>query len=231
MHLKPSSESKASRGSRSAVRRGLSSLCLVACGAVAQSSVAAEIELLGNGTFKPPSGDRSANIPADLPFSKADLASGAWSFAIRYENSATDSDADPYVGRYVGAVRSFRLRVGSTTIDLPVAESEIVVSDGGLGYPERESIKLQASMRTPYGPMRVSWNQVHQTDSRMDLRGMPGLLASDALPTPSLLAHLPTDRPFDRFLLLRLDSPKQSQPLLYLSSSALSVTGRPFASH
>jgi hypothetical protein len=188
------------------------------------------MKLLGIGTFKPPTKERLANTPADLPFSKADLASGSWSFAVRYESGTQDSDADPYVGRYLRAVRSFLLTLGSTTVDFPVNESEIHVSDGSLGYPERELIKLQASMRTPSGPMRVSWNQVHQTPSRMDLRGVPGLLASDALPTPSLLANLPTDRPFDRFLLLRVDSLTQQEPLVYLSSSALSVSSRPVES-
>lgn len=204
-------------------------LCLLAAAAFAQASVAAEMELLGTGTFKPLPAERLATFPAGLPFSKADLASGAWSFAMRYEDRTQDSDPDPYVGRYLGAVRSFRLRVGASSVDLPVDRTEIVVSDGGLGFAERESIQIQATSTTPYGVMRVSWVQIHQTPGRTDLRGAPGLLASDVLPTPSLLANLPTDRPFDRFFVVRVDSPGQPQSLFYLSSSTWSVSGKPFA--
>ncbi len=212
---------------RPSVRRALGVLGLVAAAAFARTSAAAEVELLGTGTFKPPTPERLTNVPADLPFSRADLASGTWSFATRYEDRTADSDPDPYVGRYVGAIRSFRMTVGAVTVDLPVDRAEIIVSDGGLGFPERESIQIQVSSKTPYGVIRVSWTQIHQTTSRTDLRGASGLLASDALPAPSMVANLPSDRPFDRFLLLRVDSPTQVRPLLYLSSSSLSVSSRP----
>lgn len=216
--------------SRSAYRLAIPIALALAVGVtLAQSSAAAEIELFGTGTFKPPLRERLANLPADLPFSMADLASGSWSFLVRYEDQTRDSDPDPYVGRYAGAIRAFRLTVGATTVDLPVGSAELVVSDGGLGFPERESIRMQTTAQTTYGAMRVSWIQIHQTASRMDLRGASGLLPSDALPSPSVLANLPTDRLFDRFLLLRVDSPRQAQPLLYLSSSLLSVSARPIA--
>ena len=216
-------------GRRSWLRHALAALGLLGGAALMQTSAAAEIELLGTGTFKPPQPERTANVPVGFTFTKSDLASGTWSFAVRYEDRTSDSDPDPYVGRYAGAVRAFRLTVGSTTVDLPVDQAEVVISDGGLGFPERESIRLQVTSRTPYGVMRVAWVQVHQTATRMDLRGGPGLLASDALASPSLLADLPTDRRFDRYFLLRVDSPTQVQPLLYLSSSTLSVSGRPVA--
>lgn len=193
----------------------------------AQASAAAEVELIGMGTFKPVPPESMANLPANLPFSKTDLASGTWSFQVRYEDRTADSDPDPYVGRYGGAIRAFRLIVGTTALDLPIDRAELIVSDGGLGFPERESIRIQASAQTALGALQVSWVQIHQTARRTDLRGAPGLLTSDALPAASLLANLPTDRRFDRFLLVRIDSPSQTQPLLYLSSSQLTVLARP----
>ena len=217
-------ELTAGRGRRRLFRRVFTLVSFIAGAAIMQSGVAAEFELAGTGTFKPPSTERFANVPADLPFSKADLASGIWSFALRYDDRTPDSDPDPYVGRYVGAIRAVRLSVGSTNVELPVNQSEIVVSNGGLGFPERESLRMQVTSKTPYGVVRVSWNQIHQTATRMDLRGAPGLLSSDALPVPSVLANLLTARAFDKFFLLRVDAPTQLQPLLYLSSSTLSVT-------
>lgn len=93
---------------------------------------------------------------------------------------------------------------------------------------DREALwRIQASTQTAIGALQVSWVQIHQTAQRTDLRGAPGLLTSDALPAASLLANLPTDRRFDRFLLVRIDSPSQTQPLLYLSSSQLTVLARP----
>ena len=225
-HIHPAST--AANGGWSAFARSLPmALVLLAGAVIARPGAATEIEVLGTGTFKPPTQERTASVPMDLPFSKADLASGTWSFLVRYEDRTPDSDSDPYVGRYGRAIRAFRLTIGSTTIDLPVDHAELIVSDGGLGFPERESIRIQTSAQAPYGAIHVGWIQTHQTASRMDLRGASGLLASDALPSPSVMAHLPTDRRFDRFLLLRVDSPRQGQPLLYLSSSQLAVSARP----
>lgn len=193
----------------------------------AQASDAAEIELLGTGTFRPLRPEDMAKLPVSLPFSRTDLASGTWSFRVRYEDRTADSDPDPYVGRYNGAIRAFRMTVGATSLDLPIDGAQLIVSDGGLGFPERESIRMQASVQTALGALQVSWMQIHQTAQRTDLRGAPGLLTSDALPAASFLANLPTNRPFDRFLLVRVDSPTQAQPLLYLSSSQLTVLARP----
>ncbi len=207
----------------------LCTLGLLAGGAVGQAANAAEVELLGTGTFMPFSAERLARVPATLPFSAGDLASGNLSFAIRYDDRSADSDPDPYVGRHIGAIRAVRLTVGSKTLELPVQQTEIVVSDGGLGFPERESIRLQATAKLTHGVMQFSWTQVRQTPTRMDLRGATGAIASDAMPAPALVAHLPTDRPFDRFFLVRVDAPDQARPLLYLSSSTLSVSARPLA--
>lgn len=210
-----------------ALRHGIFVFTLLIGTGFAQASAAAEVELTGTGTFKPLPPEGMAKLPANLPFTKTDLSSGTWSFQVRYEDRTADSDPDPYIGRYNGAIRAFRLTVGTTALDLPVDRAELIVSDGGLGFPERESIRMQTSAQTPLGPLQVSWIQIHQTAQRIDLRGAPGLLTSDALPAASLLANLPTNRPFDRFLLLRVDSPSQAQPLLYLSSSQLTVSARP----
>jgi hypothetical protein len=72
------------------------------------TSAAAEVKLSGGGTFKPPSAEQLAALPADLGFSRADLASGNWSFSVRYDDSIPDKDPDPYVARYLGAIRAFR---------------------------------------------------------------------------------------------------------------------------
>lgn len=210
-----------------ALRRGLPVLALLIGAGFAQASAAAEVELIGTGTFRPLKSEDLAKLPVNLPFSKTDLASGTWSFQVRYEDRTADADPDPYVGRYDGAIRAFRLTVGATSLDLPVDHAELIVSDGGLGFPERESIRMQTLAQTPLGGLQVSWVQIHQTAQRTDLRGALGLLTSDALPAAALLANLPTSRPFNRFLLLRVDSPSQAQPLLYLSSSQLTVLARP----
>ena len=203
-------------------------LALAASFGFLHSSAAAEIDLLGTGTFKPPSAEQLTNLPADMAFSRADFASGTWSFLARYEDRTADADPDPYVGRYVGAIRVFRLTVGATTIDLPVDQAELVVSDGGLGVPHQESIRLEASAPGPYGVLRVSWVQRNQPSHQTDLRGAPGSLTSDSLPEPSMVANLATSSPFDRFLLLRIDrADGEPQPLLYISSSKVLVRASP----
>lgn len=210
-----------------ALRDGLLIFALLLGAAFAKESAAAEVALIGTGTFKPLPAESLAKLPVNLPFSKTDLASGTWSFQVRYEDRTADSDPDPYVGRYNGAIRALRLTIGATALNLPIDRAELIVSDGGLGFPERESIRMQASVQTALGVLQVSWVQIHQTAQRTDLRGAPGLLTSDALPAASLLANLPNSRPFDRFFLVRFDSPSQEQPLLYLSSSQLNVSSRP----
>ena len=201
---------------------------LVAFFAVPLTSTAAEITLAGAGSFKPPTQEVLAALPTDLPFSRADLASGRWSFTARYDATAPDVDPDPHVGRYAGAVRSFRLVVGATTIDLPAEQAELLVSDGGGGFAHRESIRLQGKRVTAAGVVRLSWIQANQQPVGTDLRAAPGSLASDSLPPAALLAHLPTASPFDRYLELRIEPPGGGpRPIFYLSSSTLSVTAGP----
>ncbi len=188
------------------------------------SVAAAEIDISVTGTFKPPSAEQMANMPADTPFSQADFASGTWSFGVRYEDSTADADPDPFVGRYVGAIHGLRLTVGNTTVDLSTDQADLVVSDGGLSAPNRESIQFEVIALKPFGVMRVSWIQLNQPPNRRDLRGIPGSLTSDELPDPTIVANLTTSSSFDRFLLLRIDRANDaSRPLLYISSSKVVV--------
>lgn len=200
-------------------------------GFLLHSSAAAEIDLSGTGTFKPPSTEQVASLPPDIAFSRTDIASGTWSFLLRYEDGTADADPDPYVGRYVGAIRMFQLTVGNTTVDLAADQAELVVSDGGLGIAHRESIRLEASSPTPHGVIRASWVQLNQPRNRTDLRGVPGSLPSDSLPEPSMMVNLATSSVLDRFLLLRIDAAGGgSQPLLYLNSSKVLVLASPAGS-
>ena len=196
--------------------------------AMPRTSDAAEIVLSGSGTFNPPKAEQLAALRADLPFSKSDLASGNWSFSARYEDSTPDAESDPHAGRYAGAIRGFRLVIGSTTLDLPADQAAIVISDGGSGFSHRESIRVEARASTPSGLLRLSWIQVNQQAKDADLRGPAGVLPSDALPPAAMVASMATASPFDRFLELRIDAATGgSRPLLYLSSSKLSVKAGP----
>ncbi|MGH8821478.1 MAG: hypothetical protein ACREWJ_09340 [Rhodoferax sp.] len=187
--------------------------------------MAAEVLVSGSGSFKPPSAQQLAALPADAGISRADLASGKWSFSVRYDDTMPDSSAEPYWGRYVGGIQAFSLVIGKTTINFPVAQAEILVSDGGSGFPNRESIRLEATTAISSGLMHLSWIQINQQPQGIDLRGPTGELASNALPPYAQVANLPTTSPFDRYLELRIDSPGDgTRPLLYLSSSTLSVT-------
>jgi hypothetical protein len=220
------------RGTKQRLKAGsfllTAALALMAGIAMPRTSAAAEVKLSGSGTFKPPSAEQLAALPADLGFSRTDLASGNWSFSARYDDSIPDADPDPHVGRYAGAIRAFRLVIGGSTVDLPVDRAQIVISDGGDGFPNRESIRLEAQALTSSGMLRLSWVQVNQQAKGADLRGSAGVLASDALPAHSMIANLATASPFDRFLELRIDRPGgDPRPLLYLSSSKLSVTAGP----
>lgn len=90
----------------SAFRYALPIACaLTSCLGVSQSSAAAEIDLAGIGTFKSPSAEQLANLPVGMAFSQADLTSGIWSFLVRYDDQTADTDPEPYVGRYDGAIR------------------------------------------------------------------------------------------------------------------------------
>lgn len=196
---------------------------------VVQTCAATETEIVGTGSFKPLPSDRLATLPQGAAFSKDDLSSGAWSFRVRYEDSTPDNDPDPYVGRYGAAIRSVQLTVGSTTIALPPENAELVVSDGGLGYPERESVRVKSWLATPSGVLRFSWIQSNQAKNHLDLRGTPGSISSDALPEHSVLANLATSSRFDKFVVLELSSPTSVQPLLYVSSSQVTVAAKPAA--
>jgi len=216
-------------GRKRAFRFMLAAACVTATGVVtSQMSAAAEIQLSGSGSFRPPSAEQLAALPGDLGFSRSDLASGRWSFSVRYDDGVPDSDADPLMGRYAKAIHAYRIVVGSTTVDLPVDQAYIVVSDGGGGFQNRESVRVETTTFLPSGRLRLSWVQINQQANGVDLRGAVGSLTSDALPAYSAVAHLPTASPFDRFLELRIDRPGgDSKPLLYLSSSQLTVTASP----
>ena len=204
------------------------SLVFTACVAMPRTSAAAEINLSGKGTFKIPSADQLAALPTDLGFSQSDLASGSWSFFVRYDDSKPDASSAPYVGRYVGSIRAFRLMIGSATINLPVDKAEIVISDGGGSFANRESIRVETKAAMPSGILRLSWVQVNQQAKDVNLRGPAGLLSSVELPPYAMVANLPNVSPHDRFLELRVDNAGgDSRPLLYLSSSQLSVTAGP----
>lgn len=209
---------------------------LVAGIAFLQNAVAAEVDVTGTGTFKPPTTEQLATLPADLPFSRADLASGRWTFVVRYEDSTADADPDPYTARYTGAIRSFRVTIGDTTIELPATSAELSVSDGGGASRHRETIRLQATQAaspTRADTLRAGWVQLNQKSRSDDLRGAAGVLASDALPAAATIANLATSSPFDRFFFVQIDSPDGSRkPLLYLSSSQLTVAAaRPAGQH
>ena len=188
---------------------------------------ATELEIVGTGTFKPLSSDRLARLPQGAVFSQADLSSGALSFRVRYEDSAPDADPDFYVGRYDRAIRAVQLTVGATTIALPLENVELIVSDGGLGFPERESVRVKSWLATPAGVVRFSWVQSNQAADRKDLRGAPGSLSGDALPEQSVLANLATSSRFDKFIVLELSAPADVHPLVYISSSQVSVAAAP----
>lgn len=196
--------------------------------AMPRTSAAAEINLSGKGTFKPPSAEQLAALPADLGFSRSDLASGNWSFFVRYDDSTPGATSAPYIGRYAGAIRGFRLVIGSATLNLAVDQAEIVISDGGGSFGNRESIRVETKVSMPSGILRLSWVQVSQQAKGIDLRGPAGLLPSVALPPYAMVANLATASPYDRFLELRVDRlGGDPRPLLYLSSSQLSVTAGP----
>lgn len=190
---------------------------------------AAQFALSGSGHFKPPTAEQLAALPANLPFTRADLASGTWSFQARYDDSVPDSDPDAYVGRYTGAVQAFRLVVGSTTIDLPVSQSETIVSDGGQGFTQRESIRLEVKASVAAGLLRMAWVQLNQQPAGTDLRGTAGVLRSDAMPAAAAMAQLTVANAADRFLELRIDQlgANNAAPLFYLSTSQPTVTSSP----
>jgi hypothetical protein len=190
----------------------------------ARASAAAEIGLSGTGTFKTPAAEQLARLPADAPFSRADLESGRWSFSVRYADQTTDADPDPYLGRYVGAIQEFRITIGGSTITFAPDQVELSVSDGGSAQRNREAIRIEGRSVDSADVVRAGWVQVNQRPTSEDLRGAAGVLASDAMPAPAQLARLATSSAFDRFFYVRIDGPgATAQPLLFLSASTISV--------
>ena len=203
-------------------------VCALAVGvAAALPCAAAEVEIVGTGSFKPLPSERLARLPQGAAFSQNDLSSGALSFRVRYEDSTSDTDPDFYVGRYGRAIRSVQLTVGSTTIALPPENAELLVSDGGLGFPDRESVRVKSWLTTPAGVVRFSWIQGNQSPDGKDLRGAPGSLPGDALPAHAVLGNLTTSSRFDKFIVLELSATADAQPLVYVSSSQVSVVATP----
>lgn len=193
------------------------------------SARAAVFELSGSGRFRPPAAELLARLPADLPFTRADLESGRWSFQARYDDAVPDGDPDPRVGRYVGAVQALRLVIGATTLELPAAQAALVVSDGA-DVASRESVRLQAQAVLPAGVLRFAWMQANQQARTADLRGPASALPGDALPPAARLAELAVAHAADRYLELRLDAPGAgAAPLLYLSTSQPAVASAPAA--
>ena len=229
MHSKQQAETAVRAAAPRAMGLLMAAPLVLAAGiAMPRASAAAEFKLSGDGTFKPPSAEQLAALPADLGFSRADLQSGTWSFLMRYDDRLPDQDPDPYSARYVGAIGAARLVIGGATLDLPVEQAEIVVSDGGGAFPHREMIRLEARAATPSGTLRLSWVQANQQAKGTDLRGPAGVLQGDALPAAAVLANLNTASAFDKFLELRIDrSVGDPKPLLYLSSSKLTVSAAP----
>ncbi len=185
---------------------------------------AAERALRGEGSFRTPSEAVLAALPAASPLRAADLRSGALSFEILYDDAARDADPDPYGGRYPGAIRAYRVRIGTATLELPAAGAELRVSDGGFGLAHRESLQMLASARHGEHDLRVGWVQIHQRASGEDLRGAAGSIAGDAIPEAHTVAAFPTSGEFDRVFFVRLDPVADPRrPALYLSTSTLTV--------
>lgn len=190
--------------------------------ATAPPGRAATLEITGRGSFEVPPADQLARLPADAPFSRADLASGRIAFSFLLDDSVRDADADPYVGRYPGAVHRFTVTVGQSSVRLPDSDTELSVSDGGLGEVSRESIRARASMQAGRNALKVDWVQVNQQAATTDLRGAPGALPSDAMPPRATLVD-PTR--FERSLVVELNAVRgQGRVLLYLKTSTLIVT-------
>lgn len=186
---------------------------------------AATFEITGKGSFKVPAADQLARLPADAPFSQADLASGRIAFSLLLVDSVRDADADPYVGRYPGAVHRFTITVGRSSVRLPDSDTELSVSDGGLGKIDRESIRARASMQAGGNALKADWAQINQQADTADLRGTPGMLPNDAMPSAATLAKLANASRFEHALVVELNAAHGQGPvLLYLNTSTLTVT-------
>ncbi|HYF58356.1 MAG TPA: hypothetical protein VEA81_05325 [Burkholderiaceae bacterium] len=208
-------------------RRGAALACaaaLLALGALAPQADAAERRLRGEAPFKVPPASTLAALPASSPFGPDDVRAGTLAFEIAYDDATPDADPDPYVGRYDGGLRAFRVRVGGTWVDLPLGSAELRVSDGGAGMAHRESLSMTAAVRYGAYELRVGWVQVNQAATDRDLRGAAGGIARDALPPVDGVLAFPTSGEWDRMFFVRLDPVGDLRsPVLYLNTSALTV--------
>jgi hypothetical protein len=177
------------------------------------------------GTLRAPSDGRATTWPSTVGFTAADVATGRWSMEVVLDRAARDTDPDPWVGRYIGAVRSARITLGDATLQLPAAAMQVTVSDGGLGAPWRESVRIEVAVPQPDGDvLRVAWVQLNPQATTHELRGAAGCLSGDALPAPAAYEALQAASPFDSFLLVRLDPPEAgARPRAYVASSIATV--------
>lgn len=190
--------------------------------AYAGNTLAAETGVTGQGSFRPP--NAPITVPADSPFSAADLSSGRISFVIRWDTAAADRDPNLYRGSYAGAIKQFTVRIGATEIELAVNGAVIEVSDGG-DVSHREFVKLQASQVLGAHTIKVGFMSLNEITKTGDLRGSAGRLAGDGLPNgEQLVAFQPTGR-FDRgfFVTMNKNAEPRSFPI-YLQTSDIEIT-------
>jgi len=198
-------------------------LCTAALAAPWPAS-AAEVRVRGEAPFRIPSAETLRALPADAPIRADDVRAGSIGFEIVYDDAAPDADPDAYSGRYDAAIRAFRVRVGGTWHELPVAAAQLRVSDGGGGMAHRESLAMTGVARHGALELRAGWVQLNQAPPGRDLRGTPGVIGSDALPRGDAVTRFETSGEFDRVFYVRLDPVGDtSRPVLYLSTSSLSV--------
>ena len=203
-----------------AVLSGISMATVMAL--MATPAQAAEYSVTGNGTFKPPAAALIASLPAQSPFSATDLASGTLSFSITWDDDVAYSNADPYSAIYPAAITQFLVKIGNTHIALPVAPSQIQVSDGGFGAVYRESIRLQTILVAPAYSLDAGWVLINQQPTTTDLRGAAGSLLSGALPTANQMAGFGASGPNDKAFYLILKTPgSEGRPAIYINTSAI----------
>ncbi|RPH46792.1 MAG: hypothetical protein EHM87_00930 [Burkholderiales bacterium] len=218
------------RGSDSSALRALVVAGAVCTGllAVATPATAADVRLRGDAPFRVPAQAMLAALSPDAPVRAEDVRSGALSFELSYDDAVVDADPDPYTGRYDRAIRSFRVRIGETLLDMPVSTARLVVSDGGEGRMHRESVQVVADARAGAFTVQAGWVQLNQSAPTADLRGSAGVIDGDRLPAPGRLIAFPTSGEFDRVFYLRIDAVGAAgRPVLYLSTSRLSVSVAP----
>ena len=211
---------------RTNARAALSGISMAVVAALMSTPAhAAEYLVTGAGSFKPQSAAQIAALPSDSPFSAADLASGSLSFSITWDDGVADSDPDPYSGVYPAAITQFLVKIGSTQIALPVGESQVRVSDGGAGAVYRESIRLQTTLAKPAYSLDAGWVLINEQPTTTDLRGAPGSLPSDAMPTADQMAGFGASGPNDKAFYLVLKTPgSDARPPIYINTSTIAST-------